>query len=108
MKNGGASSGIWSQNPGLGAHGQTRQRNRESNIMSTDNITTKKILSPRFAGCTPEMMDAQRKSMPRVDIARKSMPIDKFSVFNKRKGKSSAEIIKEQQRELKQSRKEEA
>lgn len=36
------------------------------------------------------------------------MPIDKFSVFNKRKGKSSAEIIQEQQRELKQSRKEEA
>ena len=107
MKNGSVNSGIWSQNQGLSAHGAGRPRNREQNIMSTDNITTKKILSPRFAGMTPEMMEAQRKSMPRVDIARKSMPIDKFSVFNKRKGKSSAEIIKEQQRGLKQSRKEE-
>jgi hypothetical protein len=108
MKNGSVNGGIWSHNPGLGAHNQNRVRNRESNIMSTDNIATKKILSPRFAGVTPDLMEAQRKSMPRVDIARKSMPIDKFSVFNKRKGKSGAEIMKEQQRGLKQSRKEEA
>jgi hypothetical protein len=33
------------------------------------------------------------------------MPVDKFSIFNHRKGKSNADIIKEQQREL--NRKEE-
>ena len=62
--------------------------------MSTDNIVTKPIISPRTFAMTADIhVSEQRKSMPRVDIARKSMPIDKFSVFNKRKGESNAEMI---------------
>jgi len=65
--------------------------------MSSENIAPKRILSPRFAVRSPNNMDEQRKnSMARVEMARKSMPVDKFSIFNQRKGKSNAEIIKDQ------------
>ena len=52
--------------------------------MSSENIAPKKILSPRFAaGTSPDnRADEQKRSMPRVELARKSMPVDKFSIFN--------------------------
>ena len=43
--------------------------------------------------------------MPRVELARKSMPVDKFSIFNKRKGQSNTD---EAPKDLKQARKEES
>lgn len=75
--------------------------------MSSDNIATKKIISPRFPA-SPSKVDEQKRSMPRVELARKSMPVDKFSIFDKRKGQTNDEMVKSPNRELKQPRKEDA
>ena len=76
--------------------------------MSSENIAPKKILSPRFNAVTlpTNNKDELKKSMPRVDQARKSMPVDKFSVFNPRRGNNNEEVIKSPV--VKQPRKEEA
>ena len=42
--------------------------------------------------------------MPRVELARKSMPVDKFSIFNNRKGNTNDEMVKSPV--IKQARKE--
>ena len=93
----------------MGGQGQTRGRNREQ-VMSSENIPTQKIISPRFhTGVTsPSRIEEKKKSVPRVEAARNSMPVDKFSIFNQRKGQTNEEMVKSPTREVKQARKDDS